>query len=92
MYFQFCGNYAVIFYAVDVFSGIGIKHVVMEMMMEGKTFNMDEESQVTNVTSTYLSGYKFFKTLPRLKIMLIFHAIYYQSFSYGNFQTIQKWR
>ena len=45
-----------IFYAVDVFSGIGMKHVVMEIM-EGKMFSRAEENQVTNVTSTYSSGY-----------------------------------
>ena len=52
-----------IFYAVDVFSGIGIKHVVMEMMMEGEEFDIGEEIQVTNVTSTYLSGHNLFEIL-----------------------------
>ena len=29
---QFCGNYAVIFYAVDILSGIGMKDAVMDVM------------------------------------------------------------
>lgn len=34
---QYCGNYAVIFYAVDIFSGIGVKTAVAEIMMAMNT-------------------------------------------------------
>ena len=49
---KFCGNYAVIFYAVDVFSGIDIKHVVMHMM-DHDQYTLDTGNP--DINSTYKS-------------------------------------
>ena len=49
---KFCGNYAVIFYAVDVFSGIDIKHVVMHMM-DHDQYKSDKVNP--DINSTYKS-------------------------------------
>ena len=49
---KFCGNYAVIFYAVDVFSGIDIKHVVMHMMDHDQ---YTPETGNPDINSTYKS-------------------------------------
>ena len=52
---QFCGNYAVIFYAVDVFSGIGTDHVSVTLE-EAKVFSFGNSSQLNNSTSVYSLG------------------------------------
>ena len=52
---KFCGNYAVIFYAVDVFSGIDIKHVVMHMM-DHDQYTLDTSNPDINATYKSYEG------------------------------------